>query len=560
MSAPTPATRRLWWLTRPAPVPMVARGYAKTENLTDDLNYFYTKTILWNTTTAVTTDWDGTGPRPASTLLGHNGQHKISVAEINGVGGHSFAFQKRDPESGEWQDASSDAEETAYEVGNLLITEVSTSNGTSDYFKFNPTAEAGSNLLNPKVNFTIKDEGDSAGHVYRWRVRVRSTDIEDQITSVVYEDIAPQVGQVMVSINQARLAADSPSTSVTGWGTYNFDVSVREYASQAEAQNDLNQLTTGQLVDAGKIDMATLRSSLLYIPYRMPTPNEGRKGHDGKLVDKDDHSADFYVSTFLRDTSYASNATAQAESVKIELIPPTLADAIFTENDWPRLLNAPVLDQLYKHIEAENLDRQSIYITVVSAFDDHTAEYRGHKPASMLAKNNRVFSESNRYDLHIWYDGLNPVSLSPAQRTAMEAYISSVFDQITVDFVDDTGMPDSPGPGTRHYSDGIQAYWHQGPTTGATHGYGFGISARELSIPQQRSQNADYQTVILNEPPSAQAGVMTQGHVAVTRPYGSNWTLTFANGHKDKPILTALLFKSDVIGPNARTFNARAKE
>ena len=63
------------------------------------------------------------------------------------------------------------------------------------------------------------------------------------------------------------------------------------------------------------------------------------------------------------------------------------------------------------------------------------------------------------------------------------------------------------------------------PTAGATHGYGYGISARELSIAQQRSQNADYQTVILNEPPSAQAGVMTQGHVAVTRPYGSNWAL-----------------------------------
>ena len=243
-----------------------------------------------------------------------------------------------------------------------------------------------------------------------------------------YEDIASQVGPVTVPINQAQLAADSPSTSVTGWGTYNFDVSIREYASQAEAQNDLNQSTVGNLVDTGKIDMATLRSSSLYIPYRMPAPNEERKGHDGRLVDKDDRSADIYMSNFLRDTSRVGDITAQAKSVKIELIPPTLGNAIFTENGWPRLLNTPVLDRLYNHIEAEDLNRQSIYITVVSAVDDHEAEYRDHKSASMLAKNNRVFTESTRYDLHIWYDGLNPVSLSPAQRTAMEAYISSVFD------------------------------------------------------------------------------------------------------------------------------------
>ena len=166
---PMAATHRRLFLVR------TDSDSAKGENMSDDLAYFYTKTQMWNTADALPTDLDGDGPRPASTLLGHNGQHKIALVEVNGQPTNAMRFQKK-PQGQEWQNDSSNVQTTEQTVGNLLITEVSTSNGTADYFKFNPTAEDGSNLLNPEVNFTIKDEGDSAGHFYRWRVRVRSTD------------------------------------------------------------------------------------------------------------------------------------------------------------------------------------------------------------------------------------------------------------------------------------------------------------------------------------------------------------------------------------------------
>jgi len=64
-----------------------------------------------------------------------------------------------------------------HDVQNLVITVVTTSAGNPDYFKFDPEAPEGSPFLKPTVTFTIADGGDS--HRYKWRVRVRSTDVDN---------------------------------------------------------------------------------------------------------------------------------------------------------------------------------------------------------------------------------------------------------------------------------------------------------------------------------------------------------------------------------------------
>lgn len=299
----------------------------------------------WNTAGDAVTQ--GTGAN-ALKLWNHNGAHTVSLAKVDGVASSTLNFGVE----------TVDIEDKDVKVGNLVITDVSTSNGTEDYFKFNPTAEEGSNLLNPTVNFTIQDEGDSAGHAYRWRVRVRSTDIEDQTTSVVYEDIALQGGAVVVPINQARLAADSPLTMIKDWGTYNFNVSIHEYASETDARNSLSQP-----IENGRLDTVTLRSADLNIPYTMPAPNQSRKGHDLVMQYDSDGSSDLRLSYLLGDNSRAADNTAQAKELKIELIPPTLGDAILTETSWPRFLNSPVLDRLYKHFESGELVQDSTSLT-----------------------------------------------------------------------------------------------------------------------------------------------------------------------------------------------------
>lgn len=530
-----------WWKSPEAP--------QSANSAAGPVKYRYRFT--WNSSALTKTPYEFPG-QPISTLLGHNGAHLLSyVCSDIDLTKPQLDFTSN--YGGSYLDG---AHSVGLTVKNMVITGVSTNNGTSDYFKFNPTAAVDSLLKNPTVNFTISDDTDSAGHVYRWRVRVRSTNIEDQTTSVVYEDIATQAGPVVVPINQARLAADNPptTTGISDWGTYNFDMSIREYRSLAEAQSDLAQSTPTIVFDKNRIDIMSLRSTLLTIPYQMPAPNANRKGHEGTLTSQRDGSSDLTLSYFLRDTSRTANNSAQATNLKIELIPPTLGNPLYAPTDWPRFLNSPVLDRLYRHFAPNELAPDSTYISVITATDDHAPEYREHKPASMLAKNGRYARESSQYDLEIWYDGLNPVSLTPAQRAAMQSYISGIFDRVTLDFVDDTTNDNINQ--FNPYSDGIQAHFHGGPftgtvtTSGTSHSYSAGVFANELSATQQGSQLPSYQTIILNEPPSTAANVLAPGHVAGTFPYGVSTINSkgLANGHVQRPYLCALFFKSDVVG------------
>ena len=270
---------------------------AKGENMSDDLAYFYTKTLLWNTASALTTDLDGTGPRPASTLLGHNGQHKIALVEVNGQPSNAMRFQKK-PQGQEWQNDSSNVQTTEQTVGNLLIESVTTNQDNpasegaivrADYFKFNAESENNS-LAHPTITFKIKDEGDP--HRYKWRVRVRSTDKDDDWgDSILISGVADEPGTITAQINAPNTpgqtqVSDMSSNANTNpqayapleeWGTYTFDISVEE--------------VDGEGTPLG--DPMSYRSQKLFIPKQMPD-GSGR-GHGGKFTDEANGSESYAV-------------------------------------------------------------------------------------------------------------------------------------------------------------------------------------------------------------------------------------------------------------------------
>ena len=201
----------------------------------------------WNTTQGQTSDADGAGPLLPTTLLGHNGPHSVHIVAWGGsnwsqressaqaLGNFPFEQKKLDGSGWEAQGFNSALPTLTRNIGNLVIKDVSTSNGTQDYFKFD--ANGTGTLASPTINFTIEDKGDP--HFYRWRVRVRSTDDEQQSNSVVYEGV-DTAKSISVTINNSALAGEgSPQQALTEKGTYNFEIRVLEYNTREDAEQDI---------------------------------------------------------------------------------------------------------------------------------------------------------------------------------------------------------------------------------------------------------------------------------------------------------------------------------
>ena len=482
----------------------------------------YRYRFSWNSSQLTPTPYVFPG-QPTSTLPGHNGAHRLSYlcSDINPT---KPQLDFTSNYGGSYLDG---APPVGLTVKNMVITNVSTNNGTSDYFKFNPTAASDSPLKNPTVNFTISDDTDSAGHVYRWRVRVRSTDIEDQSTSVVYEDIATQAGPVVVPINQARLAADNPptTTGISDWGTYNFDMSIREYRSLAEAQSDLAQSTSTIVFDRNRIDMMSLRSTLLSIPYTMPSPDANLRGHDGEFLFNPDGSkdVDLVLSYYLKDGSRTRPTTAKAGNMKVEVIPPTLGNPIVSKLGMTSTLNAALKDQPVFHFDSGTIDLHSTYIVIMTATDDHNPDYREHKPRSILAKNKRLAAYEDEWDLNVWYDGYHPItSLSPTQISTMQTYWRSLYGKVGIDV---NFMGTTTGTTIKTYQSAPALF------------DAYALSPSELATAGDPN---GYHTCIINEMPSV--GSSDSGHTVGTyHPYPLSVRQDW-NGRPERPGLISIIF------------------
>ena len=85
--------------------------------------------------------------------MGHNGAHTLSIISVDGQPGTSLTFNLADSS----QIASGPSARNA-DVRNLVITQLKTSNGTQDYFKYDPDPTSPNNR--PTISFNIEDEGD----------------------------------------------------------------------------------------------------------------------------------------------------------------------------------------------------------------------------------------------------------------------------------------------------------------------------------------------------------------------------------------------------------------
>ena len=463
------------------------------ESETDKVNY----RVLWA--------WDTHKVNQLGTKLwDHNGKHTVKVIGAQG-GETKLSFEGIEPDQPEGNTVEQFGISTV-NVGNLVIADVSTSNGTSDYFKFSTDQNAPELLLHPYVKFKIS--ASEVEDLYRWRVRVRSTDIEDNLgESVLYSGESGVDKEITVTINSDAADQNSPKKSVVKSGTYTFDISV-------------DRIPQGKSVSA---ETVSYRSRWLFIPTVMPVPNEDLPGHDGAFLFLPDaqEGVDIWVSYFLRDDgpNAAKNKPAFIKAF-VDVIPPSLGNAIFSVPELPIKLEDVREGEKVGHLSPSQFNQKGVYTMVFSALDNYAERYRDHKSKPILAKNRRQAAYTDEWDFNVWMDGgPNAIkALSPAQLSTVQNYVRSLFNHIGI---------------------GVNVNY-MGTTTGANRNYGGTFSANVLSqanlvtVGDTAINTRGYHTAIWNEVPNASSDDPIQ--VAAYHPYGNDW-----NGSPRRPGLITII-------------------
>ena len=358
----------------------------------------FRKWVEWNTTEEKTsTDPDGAdpatgGPLKAGKFWGHNASHTVELEYSVKLGAdwivkHEAEFQPND--GGDAKKAG--PTRSGAEVGNLVINGVSTDTGTSDYFKFDPDADD-SPLKNPTISFVINDADP---HCYRWTVKVKDTRTAIYIDAATVKGTGFGAGEISFQLNkEALLANDSdalPNTSgamgqdtkLTAWGTYSFDIFVKEFRNNEEAYVD------GQ----NNIDYQAFRSPYkLEIPgtYTVQNIDEGgvvnEPGHEFFWESDGETYCNARVKYYLTDKD-----NVDASSVKIDLLSPELT-TLNSLSNLPPTINAPHPakgQDAYLLYSFPQGITPGDYIAVFSATDSHKTLNRDHENHSMLAVNQR---------------------------------------------------------------------------------------------------------------------------------------------------------------------------
>jgi hypothetical protein len=165
--------------------------------------------------------------------MGHNGAHTLEIVKINGQDGNKALFQRF---NNGWQTAyEKEVQAQKAVVKNLVVTNVSTSNGTEDYFKYNPVP--GSPYNRPVINFTIEDEGDPHeydAYILMWPTSI-TADVFSRLTTsdAVAWDMSYHLGTGAISKTWDGSLISSQwaghEADQADWGTYAFEICVYEY-------------------------------------------------------------------------------------------------------------------------------------------------------------------------------------------------------------------------------------------------------------------------------------------------------------------------------------------
>ena len=193
-----------------------AAARVKAENPSLDTDKLYIRTVPWNTTAKLPTDLGGTGPRPASVLLGHNGEHQVTLHEVNGQPSNAvFLFDKR-MQQGRWESLPYAAAPTLHQVGNLVIKSAKLADGSLDVARYVPES-SDRNLSAPEVQVAFSDAGYQSGDMYICKALFVDTHNDDTFCS---EPV------IVGEIPQAPIALPLPK--LTPASVYGFEVCIEK--------------------------------------------------------------------------------------------------------------------------------------------------------------------------------------------------------------------------------------------------------------------------------------------------------------------------------------------
>lgn len=328
----------------------------------------YRRLLPWSTFQSTSGTRFDDGQSQSGKLWGHNGDHELSLRAVDSDTSAKIDFTSS---YGGSSKADKPAAKNA-DVQNLIITSLTTSNGTSDYFKFNPNSNE-QEMLHPTITFSIRDSGDK--HRYKWYLWAKPTRAEQNY--VEFTGIMPSDGSKSVVVNAdaatQHAAGYTQSHNLTEWGTYTFELRVIETQQNSEA--DIGE----PAVDfrSTKIDMSS---------------------HDFKYIGDDE--ADFKV---LAD--YFIESDKAASDVKISFLDSNLKDKVVNASGPTEVGNHEDVE-IYRMLDS---DPSGIYIGVFAAADNHSELYRDHKPKRMYGINQRTATST---PFNIWEDSVTWPSLS----------------------------------------------------------------------------------------------------------------------------------------------------
>ena|GEM_PF-2824273 len=207
--------------------------------------------------------------------LGNNGDHSVFLGkEVDDEWEVAhLEFEEWEVGTG-WTNAYEiEPEPISIATSNLCITDCTASNGTIDYFKWDPDGDA--SLAQPHITFTIVDPDP---HKYTVVVRYRETMGEGTwnwdtggwswYKADVQDDLTVDLNLTSPGYDQECLNADD-----NPWGTYTYDLLVMEYDGPTPAW-----------VQANAIDWQFLKRYRdgyhLWVPENLPSPHGDEPGHE----------------------------------------------------------------------------------------------------------------------------------------------------------------------------------------------------------------------------------------------------------------------------------------
>jgi len=249
--------------------------------------------------------------------LGNNGRHSLATLE-------QIEFE-------EW--GVGDGWTNEYECGPaayLVLTEnvcidqatVGTSNGTADYFKYDP--DGGSALAHPHISFTIKDADP---HDYYCIVRYRQTigdgtwDWDSGWSSMRYKPTTPSNRSIDIDLTVPDYQGKCLNEDDHKRGTYTFDVQVLEYETGVEPD---------AWIENEALDSSFMKRYRfgyhLWVPKDLPSPYGDKPGHDVWTEWPEDGSKELRV-YYCLESAWSSGQEAQVprgEDVSIVAVDPEL--------------------------------------------------------------------------------------------------------------------------------------------------------------------------------------------------------------------------------------------